>query len=217
MTPFKLNILLRTPTAVQSDCTLDALLAAALYRLTGSPDRAHSEIPLQCTDGVWHGSRVHHGNGERNQSIFVNRLSVRDLVPVQYKVLKGRSGKETKGPIRIKTISNAYSPRLNILETHVGELSFYGCGNIEQVRYLLMELPGIGKGIRQGHGRIAAIDFEGLDKDLSIVDANGKPARRVPVEIWRALGNDVEGCALEETTWKPAYWNKENMALCVVQ
>ena len=49
--------------------TLDALLAAIIFDDCGDIDKAHSDIPLKNTDGLWHGS-----GDSSNQSQSVSRF-----------------------------------------------------------------------------------------------------------------------------------------------
>lgn len=54
MERFVARVELRTPVLLGGFLTLDALLAAVLFEQTRDIDRAHGEIPLANTDGMWH-------------------------------------------------------------------------------------------------------------------------------------------------------------------
>ena len=56
--------------------TLDALLAAILFDEHGDLERAHSEIPLQCTDGLWHASAAIYEKQDAGRFAFVANLRV---------------------------------------------------------------------------------------------------------------------------------------------
>lgn len=213
--PFRLEIALRTPAIMQPDMTLDALLAAAIYQRTGSIEQAHAQTPLACSDGVWHASRLRAPHGEYGRAVFVSRLTRSDAGHGRYKGGVVTSG-PNRGQVRIDTAMGTYAPRLNEHPTWMGVLVCEGMGDAEQACALLRSLHGIGRAVRQGHGRIAQIHAVQLDADVSVIAADGAPARPVPLPQWQALGGRAEGIVVEDAAWRPAYWNPENRTYCAV-
>lgn len=211
MSPFEVRITLRTPGCIRPDLTLDAVLAAALFRLHGDVERAHREIPLQNTDGVWHGSRVRFLQGEFAQARYVARLSHRDFDPAGYSGAENR-----KGEIRINIGGGDLSPQVRNLPVFAGSIAFDACGDAQAVEDLLWQLRGIGKNVRQGWGRVAQIQIHPQERDTSVRDANDEPCRPVPAELWRRWGLDAGRVITDEAGWRPAYWNNANRCLCVL-
>lgn len=211
--PFRLTITLQTPAVIQQDITLDAILAAALYRLDGDLDGAHSKIPLSRTDGVWHGSQVEFLDGEFHEIPFISRLARRDFDPSNYSGAANRKGK-----IRVFTGGGIYGAQLRKLRSFIGSIAFDGCGDVDQVRMLIESLSGIGKNVRQGMGRLRAedIDIELLDSDQSLA-IGGVPSRPVPVEVWESWHQTAAGQSTDLVGWKPPYWRDDHKALCVVR
>lgn len=210
MTPFRIILTLQTPAAIHAEMTLDGLLGGAIWRLTEDAEAAINDIPLQRTDGVWHGSRVEFLEGEFTSLPAIAKLSHKDFPAENY------SGAEnTRGNIRINVAGGDYAPQLRQRRTFAGQVAFYGCGDIERVQSLLESLPGIGKNVRQGLGRIAEIEIEPTDQDQSLV-LNGEPMRPIPVAVWEAWGHASESCLSDHVTWTSPYWAQEQKQLCVL-
>jgi hypothetical protein len=68
--------------------TLDALLAASLFNEHGDLERAHSEIPLQCTEGLWYASATMYAKQDAGRFAFVANPSTKHVSSTIYKSLK---------------------------------------------------------------------------------------------------------------------------------
>lgn len=209
--PFRVEITLRTPSCLNRDLTLDAVLAAAMYQLTGDLELAHSKLPLAQTDGVWHASTIDFLAGEHSKQPYVAKLAHSDFDPTGY---SGETNR--KGRIRINIGGGYLSPQLRKLPTFIGTVAFEGNGDIDQVGELLESLPGLGKNVRQGLGRMAMIEVTGTSQDRSVVSEPGVPARPVPVPVWEAWGNSADSVATDVVGWSPPYWKEEQHVLCAV-
>ncbi|MGH8463107.1 MAG: hypothetical protein ACRER5_03105 [Pseudomonas sp.] len=209
--PFRVTITLRTPACLRPDLTLDAVLAAAIYLISGDVERAHSDIPLARTKDVWHASSIQFLGGERSSQPYIARLDSRDLVPVGY---SGEANR--KGRININISGGYLAAQLRKLPTFIGQVAFDGNGDIEEVKSLLHALPGLGKNTRQGLGRMGEIVVASSLKDVSVIREDGLPARPTPVTTWEQWGNNPDVAAKDHVAWQPPYWRHDQDALCVV-
>lgn len=210
--PFRVTVTLKTPAMLRPDMTLDAILAAAIYRQTNDIERAHRDVPLKCSpEGVWHASCVTLREGEWCDQGYVARLSGRDLEPVRY----SDAPRDRHGRIRVFLGGRTYAAQVRRLKQFIGRVQFDGCGDVERTRALIGSLPGIGKNTSQGGGRIADIEIDRSDADQSVV-VEGMPSRPVPVRVWTGWGLSDSGCATDCVGWQPAYWDSSKHEVCVV-
>ena len=178
--PFIAEIRLRTPIVWADDApmTLDALLAASLYRLTGDLDTAHQTIPLTRSQGIWHGSSLFLVDPIPSGIRFIA-----DLSPV-----RGDLPDYAKPPKRILRKGGRFKPQLDTYPAYDCALAvLFGHGDLDRVRDLLEELPGLGKKVAQGHGGIRSVHLRPLAVDRSFVLPDGTPARPIPVAMWSQM------------------------------
>ena len=72
--------------------TLDALLAAVLFDEHGDVNRAHSEIPLAHTQGLWHGSAAIYEKTSSGRQAFVANLRASHDLDIDH-VAKNKQGR----------------------------------------------------------------------------------------------------------------------------
>lgn len=203
--PFIVEINLLTPVVWQhtSFLTLDALLAAALYHVTGDIERAHSEIPLERTGALWHGSAMFLVDPVPGGARFTA-----DLNPV-----RGDVPEYVEAPKKLLRTGGPNKPQIDLYPGYDSPLAiWFGCGDITKVSELLGELQGIGKKVNQGYGQIRAITVRPLNIDRSFILPDGTPARPVPAEVWEAL-DGVQPGHQDVAALSPPYWRLQGRGM----
>ena len=216
---FRITAELATPLILSGEThlTLDALLSGVLFEDTGSVERALTEIPLERTHGVWHGS-----------SVFLDSCAIRTTEPLRAGLgmrdigsgalerlaLKRLSRGPRNGQLaHIDTIRDAYQSTLEYYSGYrTPRVHWFGCGEIEVVEALLRGVPGIGKKRRQGYGQVAHIEIEPIEEDLSlsrIVDGERIAMRPITFEDWQRLYGEAPTSSVGCTRPAPPYFKGE--------
>lgn len=187
--------------------TLDALLAAILFDLGASVEEAHTQIPLQNTQGLWHGSAAIYETVEVGRQAFVANLRANhDLDPDL--VAKNKHGKiHTKLSLSRRREFGAVMNGYQYLVTDA--VTWYGEGDADQVEKLLRSVRFIGKRRASGFGEVKAIELTESEID-GVVSPFGEPLRPVPLELFTGDKSSIRG----DAAWRPAYWRPENRAIC---
>lgn len=214
--PFLVQIGLRTPVLKGSGSflTLDAILAAVLFREYGDVERAHQEIPLAQTAGVWHGSAMFSlGDSGRFGYSFTAALKPsladRDFPGPWAPPLRELPGRYDTARGDTKYTSETWRG------SESERVLFFGCGDLWRVDELLRSLTGIGKKTAQGFGEIASINMTPLAIDFSLCLPDGSPARPIPALLWPDM-EGAESPSIDMATWFPPYWKDEHSCLCAV-
>ena len=219
ISPFILSIELTTPIIPSHYTTLDALLAAALYRQTNSLELAHSQIPLTNTQGLWHGSSyLFYGADQITTPITINSTMQHDLDTHLYAPC-GKNGERLTISLRVNERPQDICRQLHHFDTTASEgLLFYGHGDGAACRDLLQNnLFAIGQKISLGYGAIGNIHHTPIEEDHSLHNAKGEPMRPIPKEIWHQLPNTRKRKLRKDyTAWKPPYWEPNHQAECIV-
>lgn len=198
---FKLTIQLKTPASIHRHMSLDALLAAALFKKMGAVDRALKEIPLGLRDEVWCGSSVRFDRGHFAPATFTQALRASDLDSMKFTDQRRRGG-----GISVLTAGGDYKPSLDTTNCWIGRISFLGYGDGEACKALIDSLPGIGAHAgSHGLGRMEWTDVE--DTDTDGLAEKGLPIRVIPLSFWVAWGNAVGSeTGVDQLRWRPPYW-----------
>ena len=222
---FRVTAELSTPLILSGDTylTLDALLSGVLFEETGSVKRALTEIPLERTHGVWHGSSVFLDScAIRTTEPFKSGLSMRDIDSGALERLA--LGRVSRGARRgeiaqIDTVRGAYQSSLECYSAYrTPRVYWYGYGRIDAAEELLSCLPAIGKKRRQGYGQVAHLEIEPIDEDLSlsrIVAGERVAMRPIPLEDWQHLYPDAPASSIGCTRPAPPYFEGE-AHLCAI-
>ena len=206
---FKIHLTLRTPAILHSLLSLDAVLAAAIFRETGDVEAAHTKIPLANTKGVWHGSCVQLGRGHVVDIGYKSGFRGRDWDPALF------TDQRRNGRVRVKVGGGPYMPSIDTYRGWAGEVGFAGFGDLAEVKRLLEALPGIGRKARHGHGEIASLEVERLDQDCSVA-REGAAQRPVPIDLCKPFGIDLnERTPRDRVRWAPPYWSGEAVECAV--
>lgn len=206
------NIVVRAelvaPVIVQGWLTLDALLASQLFERTGDVAKAHADIPLTCSHGLWSGSAALFENAKPVQVQLVAGLRAQhDIDPALVARMRGNVI-QTIGAKRRREFGNILS---QYPAREVRAVWWFGQGDSDAVRSLLDDLKFIGKKHAQGYGEVASIDVDVAQCD-GVQDRASYPLRPVPVALWHGKKDAVR----DAETWRPAYFDLNGRALCVV-
>lgn len=212
MTPFVIKISMATPVIPGRRLLLDGLLAALIYERTGSVERAHAEIPLDRSSGVWAGSQAFiDGNSPLRGVMIVG--SIRADMEITPDMIRPNGGR--KALPRIDSARGDYQNSLSeYTSINADAVWFCGTGDVAAVKDLLSDASGIGTKRSVGYGQVSRIDVrEVTGHHVGLALADGSPARPVPVSIWGKLSN--QRAALNAERFQPPYWQGD-YALCAV-
>jgi len=189
--------------------TLDALLAAILFDEHEDLERAHQEIPLRCTNGLWHASAAIFERQDTGRFAFVANLrAMHDLDPDL--VAKNAQGRlhRSLGLTRRRdfgAVMNSYSM------ISVSTISWYAEGDASAVERLISGVHFIGKRRANGFGEIRSFSIEPAELD-GLLGNFGEPLRPTPEAYF---AGDKKSLRVD-AAWKPAYWHPDNRAICFV-
>ena len=92
------------------------------------------------------------------------------------------------------------------------KITFYCNGDKEEITRLLSYLTNIGKKTSIGSGKIRKITVKSTNEDYSFFK-NDKPMRPIPATFDVPI---VPGMRFEQQPYKPPYWDKNNVCMCIV-
>ena len=206
---------LDAPVIAAGRLNLDSILAALIYRETQDLDRAHAEIPLARTDGIWHGSSAFFDLGLSGETGFSRRMSDSEKESAVW----FRGGRRMRFSLFVDSQRGKYQ---NLLDSYshlsTPAVRWFGRGDIQQVRELVSSMIYVGKKGGSGFGKVseAGVEVVPIEHDYSMM-FQGKPARPIPVEMWHAtFGSTANGdCRTNMESVTPPYFETEKK-LCVV-
>lgn len=116
----------------------------------------------------------------------------------------GRSKKidTTRGRFKNYMIRLPYIP--------ISRVTFYGNGDIAEIRALVSYLPGLGKKIAAGFGFFHSFEIEEVEQDNSLVNENNEAMRPIPTDFL----DDRKNYEKLMLAYKFPYWAKGNVGLC---
>lgn len=226
MQPFEITVFLKTPLMYQTrrplyPLCLDALLtwAAAVERkgraALGPSAESLEEIPLPLKESgrkqrYYHASAIQlppamEKPGAVTLDSFVWVRSASSWLRYGSKYLKTgltdnislKSGETRQFQEEYLTVTTPY-------------VKFYGNGDIKEVSRLMKFLTNIGARRGIGGGEIHSFKIVPVEKDRSVIDHNGYPARPIPVgEI-----DGREDWFRTDATYRPPYWDVSKADIC---
>ncbi|XRP97790.1 hypothetical protein ACO3UB_08325 (plasmid) [Methanocaldococcus sp. 16A] len=119
---------------------------------------------------------------------------------LRYEKMRVKQIQRGSGFFRDFMINHIYIPAKTV--------TFYVCGDKEELEELLKGLPGLGKKTAIGYGFIKEFSIDEADEDYSLVK-DGKAMRPIPIKACK----EAEDIAL--LAYKIPYWAKRNVAPCV--
>ena len=210
MNKFTLSVKLKSPLITGGGyLTLDALLAAIIFDDCGDIDKAHSDIPLKNTDGLWHGSAAFLEPISIGKQVFVANLRAMHDLDIEL-VARNAVGKTHKslGLSRRRD----FGAVLNSYQTITTEtITWYGEGDVIKVKDLMSTISFIGKRRANGFGEIESIDLEESDLD-GVLGYTNEPLRPIPESLFQGDTSSLRA----DAAWRPAYWHPDNRAVCYV-
>ena len=91
-------------------------------------------------------------------------------------------------------------------------LTFYCNGDKKELERLLDNISFIGKKTSIGSGKILMVEIDRIDEDYSFFKDN-HVMRPIPIKFKLPI---FEGMTIQRQSFKPPYWDKNNMAMCYV-
>jgi hypothetical protein len=209
MKSFAVRMAIDTPISLCNLLHLDAVLGSVVCRNGG----AYGDLPLACTDGLWHASAALLETTAYGAS-DISYIRVKAVLDVPAAVLDTlpRSGR-TIGPM------SPYRPQLSQYPVSRGVKAvwFAGRGDGDAIRDILESVGNLGAMSHTGSGRVTGVELiEIADSNLSgIVLVGGLPARAMPLPRWGAFGLERPSDAVVSTMrWRGPYWDGPQ-ALCI--
>ena len=161
------------------------------------------DIPLKKTADVYHSSVGIFSNPKLYKDTIYKRFTDKETHKLTRKQQTGR----------IKTNQGHFKDfMINIPILITNKITFYCNGDKSEINRLLSHLTRIGKKTSIGSGRIKKITINDLSEDYSFFKDNCI-MRPIPATM------DVpvfEGMIFQKQPYKPPYWDKNNVCMCIV-
>ena len=210
MEKLKISFTLQSPLVTNGGyMTLDALLAALIFEQSGDLEKAHADIPLKNTNGLWHASAAIIEKIDTEKKGFVANLHAgHDLDPDL--VFKNKNGNVHRavGLTRRQDYGAVFNSYRMSTAT---EITWYATGDRGQIQLLLSEVEFIGKRRASGFGQVSNLVIEESEID-GVSGLFGEPLRPVPVDMF----NGDKSSLRADAAWRPAYWHPLNRTVCYV-
>lgn len=88
---------------------------------------------------------------------------------------------------------------------------FWAVGDPEAVVQLVKKVHYIGVRRAVGYGKVVRRTIAYVDRDYSVVDPDGNPARPIPISARSSVPSNWE---IWRAAYRPPYWRPENVDLC---
>ncbi len=210
MDKFKVKMTMGSPIVTNGGyMTLDALLAALIFDHTGDLEKAHSAIPLECIDGLWHASGAIAEKLDTGRISFVASLRASHDLDLDH-VVKNKYGNthSAMGLTRRRdfgAVMNSYGVFL------APTITWYAQGDADATERLLRDVAFIGKRRASGYGQVTGLHLEPDHLD-GVTGMFGEPLRPVPVDLFKGDQTALRA----DAAWRPAYWHPANRSICFV-
>jgi len=208
-TPLKITFFMRTPICLTYPFIhFDALLAHLTlrrkdplgYRCLPSKKVVKScgdtPLPLKKHHSIYHASISFFDTSDAYTTTIYKRFCERYL---NLRKIKKKRIDKSRGLFKDYMISLVYIPARKV--------TFYACGNADEIKTLLQGLPALGKKTAIGYGFVKSFEIKEIDKDYSIIK-DGKAMRAIPIKFLRSASD------IARLAYKAPYWASENTDLC---
>lgn len=207
--PFKLVIKLATPLVMgRTRTTLDGLLSAAVYRETGLMGKdTIPHIPLeQGEDGIFKASCMFVAGAYSHETVG-RIMSIRGRNDLDASLFSPNSKGKLKRYLGVDTARGPYKSNMSSYQgIDAKTVVFFGVGDPDRVVQMIENnILGLGKRSNAGAGQIMGIHWEPVIEDESWVTAAGKPARPLPLAIWKKLSAS-RSVPIAHVTVRIPYW-----------
>lgn len=186
-------------------CLRDALEDLFYCMPTGETiDVSLLDLPLKRTGDVYHSSvGIYSDNSRLYRDTIYKRFTDKET----YKLSK----RQQKG--RIKTNQGHFKDfMINLPILITDKITFYCNGDKNELERLLSHLTNIGKKTSIGSGRIRNINITETSEDYSFYKEN-RIMRPIPATMDIPV---FEGMIFQQQPYKPPYWDKNNVCMCIV-
>ena len=205
MTPFQIEIELKSPILIKRWLRLDGLLWHCLFAHYGDPEKAVDALPdfLETTPGGYYkastlafatqGATLKPGYSEGiiDNVVAVNRATTgimrsgSDLSPELF----APNSSNGKRYVKVQVKGGPYKNRLDTHPClHADKVLFHGVGEGNKIADLIdFYIPALGVNANIGFGTIGAVSCRPTANDYSLIDHKGRPARPLPVSDYQAL------------------------------
>ena len=161
-------------------------------------------LPLKRTSDVYHSSvGIYTDNVKLYRDTIYKRFTDKETHKLTHRQQKGR----------IKTNQGHFKDfMINLPIIITDTITFYCNGDKKELERLLSHLTSIGKKTSIGSGRIRNITITETNEDYSFFKEN-HIMRPIPATM------DVpvfEGMIFQQQPYKPPYWDKNNVCMCIV-
>ena len=161
-------------------------------------------LPLKRTSDVYHSSvGIYANNVKLYRDTIYKRFTDKETHKLTHRQQKGR----------IKTNQGHFKDfMINLPIIITDTITFYCNGDKKELERLLSHLTSIGKKTSIGGGRIRNITITETNEDYSFFK-NNCIMRPIPATM------DVpvfEGMIFQQQPYKPPYWDKNNICMCIV-
>ncbi|MBF6615505.1 MAG: hypothetical protein ITG07_02145 [Candidimonas sp.] len=206
---FKLTIKLVTPFIMgRTRTTLDGLLSAAVFKETGLMGKdTIAHIPLARGEGgIFKASCMFVQGIFTHEKIgFIMGLRGRDDVSADLFSPNNKAG------TRYLHVDTARGPHKANMSSYEGinarTVVFYAVGDPERtVQMIENNFIGLGKRSSHGAGQIASVYWEPVAEDWSWITPSGKPARPLPLPIWKTISAS-RNVPISNVTVQVPYWD----------
>lgn len=162
-------------------------------------------IPIKKTDDVYHASVSQFDKAPLYQSTIYKRFNDMQVDRLTPKQRKGKVHTD-RGYFKDFMINLPFiTPEL---------ITFYTCADRKEIERLLPHLSHLGKKGAIGGGKILNYTIEEAETDYSFYK-DGKIMRPIPSHLSKKIPL-VEGTQFMNSSYKPPYWDKSNITMCLV-
>jgi hypothetical protein len=211
MTPFVLDITLRSPIILSYRTMLDSLLIGIGYERYGAASPVRDALPLQMTHGVPHASQMLVSMPDvplvRSTTLIQSMIRVLSNNALVTDMLQ-----KQPPPSSMSHGSGPNSNVESIYVTHaIPRVTFLGVGDIARVRHLTATLVHLGSQAHKGNGEVEQVSVTEVAADptwfgiIGQYEGQSVLLRPVPKRLAHLLPRDVYGFDTEET-WSYPYF-----------
>lgn len=203
---------LKTPVITLGYFTFDGILAGILFDKRDDCDvaAAHAEVPIVCTDGLFHASAARFIEASVSKASFSAGLRAsHDLDPDL--ILKNKDGTKLHRALGLTRMRNFGMVKNDYPIITASKIEWDVEGDPKGIADALENVFWIGKRRAAGYGEIASWDMR-YGKSDGLVGTEGEVMRPIPATLF--TGDLTQ--PLTDAAWKPAYWVPEHRAACFV-
>ena len=208
METVKVEFQMASPIILRGRLYLDAVLLALSTQFGNSYEEALSNLPIVRRDGIYRCSQLL-WDGLPDTVIAKKQMNIwtpREMDGYSDAVRKGfvKSDRKTYKPLMDEYPAMDIPLAFFIVETDAPESLLAAVRNV----------PALGKWSRKGYGNVAGVVMTPTDGDPWVL-ADGRPARALPVELWKRMYGGPHALSMEGV--HPPYWATNQAQLCAVE